>query len=76
MAAVRKPRRKPCPYCGSRDTSRIVWGLSVPDPDRPLPDDVLLGGCCVEPGCPERQCNTCGRRFDYLDPSVLEELEG
>jgi hypothetical protein len=70
---TRKPRRKPCPYCASQDTSRILWGLYGSNPDRPLPDDVVLGGCCIEPGWPERQCNDCGRRYDYRDPSGPEE---
>ena len=72
---TRKPRRKPCPHCGSRDTGQILWGLYAPDPSRPLPDHVVFGGCCVEPGMPRRQCHACGRRYDYQAPEQLEEFE-
>jgi hypothetical protein len=65
--AKRKPRRKPCPHCGSRDTGRIIWGLVVPDPDHPWPEHVVLGGCCIDPGYPQRECHTCGRRYDFAD---------
>jgi hypothetical protein len=57
----RKPRRKPCPYCGSGDTGAILYGLYAPDPDHPLPDHVVLRGCCIPENPPSRHCHTCGR---------------
>ena len=67
MALTRKPRRKPCPYCRSRDTSRILYGLYAPNPARPLPDDAILGGCCVGPDSPRLRCNICGRGSEFMD---------
>ena len=74
VTAVRKPRRKPCPHCGSRDTGRIIWGLYAPGLDHHLPDHVVIGGCCIDPGHPQRQCHTCGARYDFAwDPAEPEE---
>lgn len=74
MTTKRTPRRKPCPFCGSRDTLRIIWGLYAPaDPDERVPDGAMLGGCCIEPGWPRRHCNACGRRYDYSWPDQLEK---
>ena len=74
MATKRKPRRKPCPYWGSRDTGAILYGEYAPGP-KPLPDHVVLGGCVIYPGQPQRHCHSCGRDYDHtpdLDPH--EEL--
>jgi hypothetical protein len=75
MSTKPKPRRKPCPYCGSRDTGQILYGLYVPDPERPLPDHVVLGGCTIVPGQPQRHCHTCGRDYDHT-PGFDEESQG
>ena len=72
VATKRKPRRKPCPFCGSRDTGAIWYGLIVPTPEHPIPDHVVLGGCCIEPGQPQRHCHTCGRGYDFT-PDLGEE---
>jgi hypothetical protein len=75
MATTRAPRRTPCPYCGSRDTLEIIWGLYAPsDFEHPIPDGAMLGGCCIEPGWPQRHCNACGRRYDFRHPEQLDEL--
>lgn len=64
---TRKRRAKPCPYCGSTDTSPIVYGLiTEPDP-RFVP-----GGCCVEDGQPMRHCNDCERGFEFRDMGGFE----
>lgn len=67
MAAKRAPRRKPCPHCGSRDTARILYGLYVPDPEHPLPEHTVLGGCTISPHQPLRHCHSCGRGYDFRD---------
>ena len=46
---IRKRRAKPCPHCGSRHTTRIVYGLYAPGPEG-IPDDIVLGGCTIFPG--------------------------
>ena len=65
MTTTRKPRRKPCPHCGSRDTGRVLYGLYLPDPEHPLPDHVVLAGCCIPADPPQRHCHTCGRDYDF-----------
>jgi hypothetical protein len=77
MAIKRKPRRKPCPYCGSRDTGQILYGEYLPNPERPLPDHVVLGGCCMPENPPKRYCHSCGRFDDgTIRPIGLDDLEG
>jgi hypothetical protein len=67
MAKKRKPRRKPCPCCGSRDTGPILYGLIALDPEHPFPDHVVLGGCIIEEHQPLRYCHTCGRGYEFRD---------
>jgi hypothetical protein len=76
MTTTRKPRRKPCPLCGSRDTARVIWGLYVGNL-LDLPDHVVLGGCCVLPEMPTRYCHTCGRYDDGTRPpaSVFDDAD-
>jgi hypothetical protein len=69
----RAPRRKRCPYCGSRNTGPILYGMIVPDPDDPLPDHAVLGGCVIMPGQPMRHCHSCGRGYDFR-PGVADDF--
>ncbi len=57
---TRKPRRKPCPYCGSGDTGEIWYGLITG-----FSGDFVPGGCMVTDSQPSRSCRTCGRAFEY-----------
>ena len=49
MMRTRKPRRKPCPYCGSRDTSHILWGLYAPIPSVPCRTMSCSAGAASNP---------------------------
>ena len=65
-----------CPYCGSTDTARILYGKPFFSDELQKQLDsgkVRLGGCCIhvveaEDGTmvrtdPERYCNHCGKEF-------------
>ena len=65
-----------CPYCGSTDTARILYGKPFFSEELQKQLDsgkVRLGGCCIhvaeaEDGTmvrtdPERYCNHCGKEF-------------
>ncbi|AMY18232.1 hypothetical protein A3Q40_00828 [Rhodococcus sp. PBTS 1] len=56
-----------CPRCGSRDTVEILYGM----PPGPVPDDVPIGGCVLDPSGPDLACRTCGHWFrsDRLEPA-------
>lgn len=67
-----------CPYCGSTNTARILYGMpSFSDKLQEKLDSgkLRLGGCCIktvnsENGeiiqiDPERHCNNCGREFGH-----------
>lgn len=64
-----------CPFCGSKDTARYLYGMPVFDEKmiKKLDDGILvLGGCCVYSyeingksvsSMPSRRCNKCKRDF-------------
>ncbi len=57
-----------CPYCGSQNTARYVYGFPAFDDDMQRKIDsgkVVLGGCEMDPGghMPKRRCNDCDRDF-------------
>ncbi len=55
-----------CPYCGSRHTARILYGMPLMDEQmRRLLDEkiIVLGGCLMSDRNPDYHCNDCGRRF-------------
>lgn len=69
VTRVRLPRRRArCPYCGSRDTLPIVYGL-IAEPVR----RVVVGGCVIFDGQPLRHCNRCGRGFEFRNMSSAPE---
>jgi hypothetical protein len=70
----RKRRAKPCPHCGSRNTTRIVYGLYAPGPEG-MPDDLVLGGCTIFPGQPLRHCLDCDTDFEPREVSGEWSLE-
>jgi hypothetical protein len=63
----------PCPRCGSSKSYEIWWGLYLPIEGEEIPDNVVLGGCCIDPGMLQRQCVRCGHRFDLAWPHQLDD---
>ena len=65
---VRKKPRKynECPYCGSRNSARILYGLPGMDEEleaKIQAGKVCLGGCSVPWAARKRYCNDCGKEF-------------
>lgn len=61
-----------CPRCGGRGL-RIIWGLPA-DPTALWDDEeVVLGGCCIEPGI-SHECGDCRHRWGDLDREAFEPL--
>lgn len=50
-----------CAWCGSHDIVPIVYGL--PTTEIAESDDVVLGGCIVQPPMPNRRCRACDYEF-------------
>ena len=62
----RKPRKKPCPKCGSLDVIPIEYGYPGPEMmDAAEKGLIELGGCCVTGDDPRRLCKACGEAFDH-----------
>jgi hypothetical protein len=66
---TKKPQRKSpeaCPKCGSLDIVPIMYGLPGPEAMEAAEQGrIALGGCCVGERDPQKQCNSCGTRFDF-----------
>ncbi|MEJ2407620.1 MAG: hypothetical protein P8171_25840 [Candidatus Thiodiazotropha sp.] len=68
-----------CPKCGKRTGADILYG----DPAwERVKDDVkagylVIGGCCVHPDNPDRECTKCGRqwRIKRRKPEYPNELD-
>ena len=59
-----------CPYCGSRHTARIQYGMPLMDEQmQRLLDEkiIVLGGCLMSDRNPDYHCNDCGREFWFFD---------
>ena len=55
-----------CPYCGSTNTAKILYGMpafSLELQDKIKRGKIVLGGCCVADNDPDRQCNDCEKEF-------------
>lgn len=57
-----------CPYCGSTDTARYLYGYPVFGDDlrkKIEEKKIILGGCEIDPtgNMPRRRCNHCGKDF-------------
>ncbi len=55
-----------CPRCGSSEIARIQYGEPAYSPTLEADLDahrVVLGGCMVGEGQPDRACTTCGLEF-------------
>jgi hypothetical protein len=58
-----------CPYCGSKDTAYIYYGLPSDDPElkkRVAEGKVIIGGCNVSSTNPTRYCNHCRKSFGTM----------
>ena len=65
-----------CPYCGSRHTARILYGMPLMDEQmKRLLDEkiIVLGGCLMSDRNPDYHCNDCGRAFRFFDCAEEEE---
>jgi len=70
-----------CPYCGSKNTARYLYGMPVMNPaieEAINKGKLILGGCCLlvthvngefEEINPQRKCNDCGK--DFARPPIL-----
>jgi hypothetical protein len=74
MATKRRPRRKSCPYRGSRDKGPILYGLVLADSGRRLPDHGVLVGFCIPSNPPSRYRPTCGRDHEFALDASTERL--
>ncbi len=76
-----KRARIKCPYCGSKSTGRILYGMPAMNDElneKLESGKLVLGGCCIN-GInidgrmisldPARQCNDCGK--DFAKPPYL-----
>ena len=55
-----------CPYCGSRNTARILYGLPAfsEELNREMENGkVVPGGCDISGNKPEYQCKDCSKKF-------------
>jgi hypothetical protein len=78
MSRKHAPRsNKPvCPKCGSNNVLRIAYGLPTPKGEfDALAGKVILGGCMVEPGQPDRHCKECKHSWrNEGEPGVVARL--
>lgn len=61
-----------CPHCGSTDSIEILYGMPTLEAyEASKRGELIIGGCCMEIGAPDRKCKGCGRKWlhatDYLD---------
>ena len=66
MKQATKRKRTPvvCPYCGSTDIARYVYGLVDLHDDMLFNSKIALGGCIIEEDVsPKYQCNNCEKDF-------------
>ena len=58
-----------CPFCGSTTTLPILYGLPGPEMERQAWwGEVVVGGCVVTLGDPDRRCVDCGYEFVGATP--------
>jgi len=58
------PGRPKCPECGSEDTLEIVYGHPTQElSEEAERGEVVLGGCCIDGGAPDRVCRACGHNW-------------
>jgi hypothetical protein len=58
--------QRQCPYCGSKGAVPILMGYIFPDEKLRADIEakkVIIGGCCVYEGMPDRHCNQCEREW-------------
>jgi transcription elongation factor Elf1 len=60
-----------CPQCGSFDVVSIMYGLPSPKGfDEEAKGKIVLGGCDVGDGDPQKHCKACGTEFDLRPPQA------
>lgn len=53
-----------CPKCQQKASVDIRYGMpSVEAFEMAELGEIALGGCCIEPDSPERQCTACGHQW-------------
>jgi rRNA maturation endonuclease Nob1 len=65
-------RRSMCPSCGSESVAEILYGMPAGGPalEQSLASGrVVLGGCVVSGGEPDRRCNECGHQWGRERPA-------
>lgn len=66
---VRRRKILVCPKCQSGRGVPVVYGMPGPElVERARRGEVVLGGCCVQPGI-EWECASCGHEWG-IDPDV------
>ena len=68
-----------CPYCGSKNTAHIMYGLPDFSPElvRRLDEGRLrLGGCVLSFASGDRYCNHCGREFFTFSSGNMAQKNG
>lgn len=51
-----------CPICGSSNVAKYIFGLVGYDDELQEQldkNEIVLGGCCIEPDSPAYHCNEC-----------------
>ena len=76
------PKRVMCPFCGSRNTGKYVYGLPGPElweaAEKPNPA-LIIGGCCIEIISPRgeinpsHRCHACKRDFGRPAKATYKE---
>ena len=55
-----------CPKCGSLEIVPIMYSLPGPEAMfAAAQGKIILGGCLVTNGYPQKQCQACGAQFDF-----------
>ena len=53
---------KKCPKCESVKVAKIAYGYPAPSSDwekSVKSGEIVMGGCCITPGQPDWQCQSC-----------------
>jgi len=57
-------RKYICPACRHKTGVDILYGMPGPEAfEMAERHEIVLGGCCIDLGAPERSCTTCGHEW-------------